>query len=117
METMRGEWLARQMDRRQISVRQLADALNVATQTVYNWQSGKSVINEERIPALAEVLGVSELVARRGLGYWVPEGGLDAGEYTGEGSTVAMDKEELLELRKTLVAALERIDRIQRDAG
>lgn len=34
-----------------------------------------------------------------------------------EGSTVAMDKEELLELRRALAAALERIDRIQRDAG
>lgn len=34
-----------------------------------------------------------------------------------EGSTVLMEREELLELRRALAAALERIDRIQRDAG
>lgn len=56
-----------------MNVRQLADALNVATQTVYNWQSDRTVISEERVPHLAEVLGVSELEARRGLGYWVPD--------------------------------------------
>lgn len=105
------------MDRREISVRRLADALGVTSKTVYDWRDGRTVISEERVPRLAEVLHVSEVDARRGLGYWVPEGSPDAGESTDEASTVAMDKEELLELRKTLVEALERIDRIQRDVG
>jgi transcriptional regulator with XRE-family HTH domain len=61
------------MERKQLSARQLADTLGIATQTVYSWQSGKTTVNEDRVPRLAEVLGVSEVDARRGLGYWVPE--------------------------------------------
>lgn len=61
------------MDRRGASVRQIAEALEVTTKTVYDWQSGKTAISEERVPRLAEVLGVTELQARRGLGFWVPE--------------------------------------------
>lgn len=34
-----------------------------------------------------------------------------------EDASVAIDREDLLELRRALQAALERIDRIQRDAG
>lgn len=113
----RGDWLKSHMDRRGISVRQLADALGVTSKTVYDWRDDRTALSEERVPRLAEVLDVSEVEARRGLGYWVPEGALDVGESTDQESTVAMDKEELLELRKTLVEALERIDRIQRDAG
>lgn len=70
----KGEWLTRQMERRSISVRQVADALGVTTKTVYDWQGNKTAISEERVPRLAQVLGVSELVARRELGFWVPDG-------------------------------------------
>jgi transcriptional regulator with XRE-family HTH domain len=63
------------MERKQVSARRLADALGIATQTVYSWQNGKTTVNEDRVPRLAEVLGVSEMEARRGLGYWVPDDG------------------------------------------
>ena len=69
----RGDWLKSHMDRRQISVRQLADALQVTSKTIYDWRDDRTAISEERVPRLAEVLGVSELEARRGLGFWVPE--------------------------------------------
>lgn len=68
-----GDWLTRQMGRRGVSVRQVAEALDVTTKTVYYWRGGKTEINEERLPQLAEVLGISEIEARRGLGFWVPE--------------------------------------------
>lgn len=74
MEQTRGEWLVRQMERRGIGVRQVADALEVTTQTVYGWQNSKTVINEDRVPRLAETLGISVIEARRGLGLWVPDG-------------------------------------------
>jgi transcriptional regulator with XRE-family HTH domain len=69
----KAEWLTRQMERREISVKQIADALGVTTKTVYDWQGGRVAISEERVPRLAEVLGVTEIAARRGLGLWVPD--------------------------------------------
>lgn len=72
--TSPGAWLTQQMERKQISARHLADTLGIATQTVYSWQNGKTSVNEDRVPRLAAVLGVSEIEARRGLGYWVPTG-------------------------------------------
>lgn len=68
-----GVWLMHQMERKQLSARQLADTLGIATQTVYSWQNGKTTVNEDRVPRLASVLGISEVEARRGLGYWTPE--------------------------------------------
>lgn len=62
------------MERRDVSIQRIAEALGVTEKTVYYWRNGKTTVSEERIPRLAEVLGVSELEARRGLGYWVPEG-------------------------------------------
>lgn len=71
-----GTWLTRQMERKNISVRHLAEALGVTGKTVYDWRDDRTAISEGRVPRLAAVLGVSEIVARRGLGYWVPEGAL-----------------------------------------
>lgn len=68
----KGGWLTRQMERESASVRRVADAMGVTTKTVYEWLNGKTAVSEERVPRLAEVLGVSEIEARRGLGYWVP---------------------------------------------
>lgn len=89
-----------------MSVRQLADALDVATQTVYNWQSGKSVINEDRVPQLAAALDLSVVETRRGLGFWVNE--------QGEAPAGTVSLEELRELREQVVAVLNRIEEIQR---
>lgn len=96
----KGEWLTRQMDRADVSVRQAADALGVTTKTVYEWLNGKTAVSEERVPRLAEVLGVSEIEARRGLGYWVP-----ADEPTSIAVPGALDRQlrqEMAELQQDL---------------
>lgn len=69
-----GSWLSRQMKRRAIAVRRLADEMGVTTKTVYDWRDDRTAISEARVPKLAEVLSVSEVEARRALGYWVPTG-------------------------------------------
>lgn len=69
-----GAWLTRLMERRGVSVQQMSEALNVTEKTVYYWRNDKTSVSEERVPRLAAALGVSEIEARRGLGYWVPEG-------------------------------------------
>lgn len=101
-----GEWLTRQMERRDISVRQLADAMDVTTKAVHDWRGGKTAVSEERVPRLASVLGISEVDARRGLGYWVPN------ESAPPAETVSV--EELQQLREQVVAVLDRIDEIKR---
>lgn len=68
-----GAWLSHQMERKDISVRRIADALDVTTQTVYDWRGDRASVSEARVPKLADLLGVTEIDARRGLGYWVPE--------------------------------------------
>lgn len=101
-----GSWLTRQMELRTISVRQLAEALNVTTKTVYDWRDDRTAISEERVPRLAEIFGIPELEARRGLGYWVPAGT--------ESEPAGLDREELSQLKKDLQEILERIDRLGR---
>lgn len=106
--TGKGEWLVQQMDRRRIGVRQVADALGVTTKTVYDWRNGVTAISEERVPRLAEVLGFSELEARRGLGFWVP---------TETESEAEPNTESLDEIRDLLRDALARLDSIERERG
>jgi len=99
-----GQWLTRQLERRDISVRRFADAMQVTTQTIYAWQNNRTVVNEDRVPRLSEILGISETEARRGLGYWVPD----------EDEPQRPDlRSELIELRQQLVNILDRIDEIQ----
>lgn len=66
-----GAWLRRHRELRGLSVRDLAASMDVTTQVVYEWQSGKSAVSEPRVEQLAEALGVSVVDARRGLGFWV----------------------------------------------
>jgi len=94
-----GTWLTRQMERGHKNVRQIAEALDVTTQTVYDWRGDKATINEARIPRLAEALGISEIQARRGLGYWVP------GD---EEPQPARDTAELDEILQELTSVLEK---------
>lgn len=96
-----GEWLTRQMDRQGVSVAQVASALDVTTKTVYYWRGNKTDVSEERVPRLAEVLGISELEARRGLGFWVPAdeaAAYDIGYEIGRG----MDDETLTRLLQSV---------------
>lgn len=100
-----GSWLTRQMELRAISVRQLAEAMDVTTKTVYDWRDDRTAISEERVPRLAEVFGIPEIEARSGLGYWVPDRRTSAPARIG--------REELVKLKKDLQEILERIDRLQ----
>lgn len=101
-----GEWLTRQMNNKGMSVRQLANELGVTGKTVYDWRDNRTAISEARIPKIAEELGVSEIEARRGLGYWVPQDGDD--------EPPASNADELDELVADLTAVLERIRRLRR---
>lgn len=102
-----GAWLTRQMERRSIGVQQLADALGVTGKTIYYWRDDKTAVSETRVPRLAEVLGVSELEARRGLGYWVP---------SDNGEAPAKDTAELEEIITDLANVLERFRRWRRES-
>jgi len=100
-----GAWLTHQMKRRGIGVRQLADALGVTSKTVYDWRDGRTTISEERVLRLAEVLGIAEIEARRGLGLWVPD-------ETAKPETV-IGRGELEQLKADLLSILDRIDKLQ----
>lgn len=102
----KGEWLTQQMERRGVSVRQIAEALNVTTKAVYDWQGGKTAISEERVPRLAAVLGVSEVEARRGLGFWVPDESV-----AGQSAQEADEIDAALDVMRAAIAELERIKR------
>jgi transcriptional regulator with XRE-family HTH domain len=102
-----GAWLTRQMEARRLSVRQLADALAVTTQTIYDWRGDRAAISEERVPRLAAVLGVSEIEARRGLGYWVPEGALP--------SPAELDRGQLREALRRFRQAADDLERLIED--
>lgn len=60
-----------------MSVRGLARELDVAAQSVHNWETGKMGVSDERAAQMADVFGMPEIEVRRGLGLWVPE---DSGE-------------------------------------
>lgn len=97
------------MERRNVSVRNLAEALGVTGKTVYDWRDDRTAISEARIPRLANELGVSEIEARQGLGYWVPA---DSPE-----PPSSYDVDELRDLRTQLNAIIDRIEEIQRRRG
>jgi hypothetical protein len=95
------------MDRKAISVRRLADALNVTPKTVYDWRDDRTAISEERIPRLADTLGMQEIEVRRGLGFWVPNG---------EQAAPARDAAELEEIITDLASVLDRFRRWRRES-
>lgn len=99
-----GAWLARQMERRNTSVQQLAEALGVTGKTIYYWRDDKTAVSEERVPRLAEVLGVSEVEARRGLGYWVPD--------PGESVPPELDRDQLRETLDRFRKAADDLERL-----
>lgn len=102
-----GAWLTRQLERKDISVRRFADAMEVTTQTVYAWQNDRTVINEGRILRLSEVLGISEIETRRALGLWVPE---QAGPLADSGN--AQLRAELTQMERELAEMQDRIRRL-----
>lgn len=99
-----GAWLTHQMERRSISVQRIAEALSVTEKTVYYWRNDKTTVSEERVPRLAAVLGVSEIEARRGLGYWIPEGALPP--------PAELDRDQLREALRRFRQAADDLERL-----
>lgn len=56
-----------------MSVRQLANHLDVATQVIYDWQNGKNAVNTERAQQIAHLFELDIIEVRRNLGLWVPD--------------------------------------------
>lgn len=67
-----GRWLRSQRERRGLSVREVAARLDVLPQTVYNWEAGKSGLDDDRADQVAELLEVDVIALRRHLGMWLP---------------------------------------------
>lgn len=100
-----GAWLTGQMERKGISVRRIAEAMDVTTQTVYDWRGDRASVSEARVPLLAQVLGMTEIEARRGLSYWVPDENSE--------QRPAMDAEELARVETLLAEALAELNRLK----
>lgn len=56
-----------------MSARQLANALDIAPQSVNNWETGKNAVSDEGAAQIADVLDMPEIDVRRGLRLWVPD--------------------------------------------
>lgn len=67
-----GAWLRAQRERRGIAARDMAAQLEVFPQTVYNWEAGKTGVDDDRAEQIAKLLDVDLIEARRNLGLWVP---------------------------------------------
>lgn len=68
-----GQWLREQRHRRGMSARELANALDIAPQSVNNWETGKNAVSDEGAAQIADVLDMPEIDVRRGLRLWVPD--------------------------------------------
>ncbi len=68
-----GAWLRRQREARGKSVRDIANALGISTQSIYGWEAGDSAPDGENGDKLAAVLNLDVLDLRRRYGLWVPD--------------------------------------------
>lgn len=100
-----GEWLREQLERRRLTTNDVARAVGLRDQAVYYWLTGRTAPKDEAAAKLAELLDVPEIEVRRRFGLWVP--GDEAGNQP------AVDRSELEQLKKDLLAILERIERLQ----
>lgn len=100
-----GEWLREQLERRQLTTRDVAAAVGLRDQAVYYWLTGKTSPKDEAAAKLAELLDVPEVEVRKRFGLWVPE--VPAAE------PASIDREELANLKRDLQDILKRIDRLQ----
>lgn len=65
-------WLKDAIERRGLTVRRVANTLDVSTATVYDWDTGKIRPRDKHAARLAELLDMDEFEVRRALGLWVP---------------------------------------------
>ena len=71
-EMSAGEWLRREMERRDVTTRDVAEAVGLRDQAVYYWLTGRTAPKDEAAAKLAELLRVPEVEVRRRFGLWVP---------------------------------------------
>lgn len=103
-----GEWLKQEMDRRDISTRDVAEAVGLRDQAVYYWLTGRTAPKDEAAAKLAELLHVPEIEVRRRFGLWVPDASVPAAPRVDLG-----EMGEQLELIRTVIDGL--LARIEQD--
>lgn len=97
------DWVREHRERAGMSVTEFARALDVTNAAVYAWQNPDDPARpgEQRVPKLAEILGVTETEVRRALGYWVDEDdtpkGEDLDEFVDSITAVVRQVEQLTE--------------------
>lgn len=72
-----GRWLRTAREQHGSNVRRFAAELDVTTQAVYNWESGKNAVDDDRANRIAKVLSMDIIEVRRNLGLWTPPAGDD----------------------------------------
>lgn len=98
-----GEWLKEQLDRRQLTTRDVAQAVGLRDQAVYYWLTGKTSPKDEAAAKLAELLEVPEVEVRQRFGLWTPDA---------TAKPASIDVAELVKLKQDLLSILERIDKL-----
>lgn len=104
MSTVRdpGEWLRDRMEHRNLSTRDVAEAVGLRDQAVYYWLTGRTAPKDDAATKLAAVLDVPEVEVRRRFGLWVPED---------SEPQPARDAAELDEILQELTSVLEKFRR------
>jgi transcriptional regulator with XRE-family HTH domain len=79
-----GEWLREARTSRDISARDFARQIDVTVQQLSRYEIGDNAVDDDRAALIAKALGVPVVVARRGLGLWVPDADFGAADLTEE---------------------------------
>lgn len=103
-----GDWLREQLDARDLTTHDVAQAVGLRDQAVYYWLTGRTAPKDEAATKLAELLNVPEIEVRRRFGLWTPE--------EGDGEQPARDPDELDAIIEEMTAVLERFRRWRRGA-
>jgi transcriptional regulator with XRE-family HTH domain len=98
-----GDWLRDQMERKQLTTRDVAEAVGLRDQAVYYWLTGRTAPKDEAASKLAGLLDVPEVEVRRRFGLWVPS---DTGT---EAQPSSEDLDAVEEMLRTALAELNRL--------
>ena len=104
-EMSAGEWLRREMERRDVTTRDVAEAVGLRDQAVYYWLTGRTAPKDEAATKLAALLHVPEVEVRRRFGLWVPED--DASQSMGE-----LDRDQLRDALQRFRQAADDLERL-----
>ena len=102
-----GEWLRREMERRDVTTRDVAEAVGLRDQAVYYWLTGRTAPKDEAAAKLAELLRVPEVEVRRRFGLWVPEGD--------QSQSAELDRDQLRDALRRFRQAADDLERLIED--